>query len=141
MPFKDPEKKKAYQRGASKKHYEENKQDYLDRAAAARINIRRMWQTFKSTISCVWCGENRHHSMIDFHHVDPSSKRDVNRLVACGRIKAAMEEIKKCIPLCSNCHRYLHNDKAFENKVLAKVGDMKMFEGALRTVAPEIEDK
>jgi predicted HNH restriction endonuclease len=29
-------------------------------------------------------------------------------LVKNYRFAAAMEEIKKCIPLCSNCHRILH---------------------------------
>lgn len=140
MPFKDPEEKRAYQRVASKKHYENNKQAYIDRAAVVKRDIRTIWQTYKSTMSCIWCGENRHHSIIDFHHVITQGKKDVNRLIANGSLKQAMEEIKKCIPLCSNCHRYLHNDKAFENKVLAKVGDMKMFEGALRTVAPEVEN-
>lgn len=140
MPFKDPEEKRAYQRVASKKHYENNKQAYIDRAAVVKRDIRTIWQTYKSTMSCIWCGENRHHSIIDFHHVITQGKKDVNRLIANGSLKTAMEEIKKCIPLCANCHRYLHNDKAFENKVLAKVGDMKMFEGALRTVAPEVEN-
>jgi hypothetical protein len=140
MPFKDPEKKRAYQRVASKKHYEKNKQEYIDRAAAVKGNMRFVWQTYKSTMSCIWCGENRHHSIIDFHHVITEGKRDVNRLIANGSLKTAMEEIKKCIPLCASCHRYLHNDKAFENKVLSKVREMRVFEGALRTVAPEGED-
>jgi hypothetical protein len=141
MPFKDPEAKKAYQRVASKKHYEKNKQAYIARAAVAKGNVYTIWRTYKSTLSCVWCGENRHHTMLDFHHVITEGKNDVNRLVANGLLKRAMEEIKKCIPLCANCHRYLHNDKAFENKVLAKVKEMKMYEGALRTVAPEVEDE
>ncbi len=140
MPFKDPEKRRAAQKKASKKHYENNKRDYIDRAAETKRNIRTIWQTYKSTLSCVWCGENRHHSMLDFHHVITVGKKDVNRLIANGLLKQAMEEIKKCIPLCANCHRYTHNSKTFENKLLAKVKEMKMFEGALRTVAPEIED-
>lgn len=78
--------------------------------------------------------------MIDFHHVITEGKKDVNRLIACGLLKQAMAEIQKCIPICSNHHRRLHNDKSFENKVLAKVKEMKMYDGALRTVAPEVED-
>lgn len=138
MPLKDLEKRRTYQKKASKKHYENNKKAYVERSAVVKQNIRTIWQTYKSTMSCVWCGENRHHSMIDFHHVISEGKRDVNRLIANGSLKQAMEEIKKCIPLCACCHRYLHNDKAFENKVLAKVKEMKMFEGALRAV--EVKD-
>lgn len=140
MPIKDPEKKRTYQKVASKKHYEKNKQAYIDRAAIVKRDIRTIWQTYKSTMSCLWCKENRHHSIIDFHHVITEGKKDVNRLIANGSLKQAMEEIKKCIPLCASCHRYLHNDKSFENKVLTKVRDMKVFSGDLRTVAPEVED-
>lgn len=139
MPIKDPEKKRACQRKASKKHYENNKKAYVERSATVKQNIRTIWQTYKSTLSCVWCGENEHHSMIDFHHVISEGKRDVNRLIGNGSLKQAMEEIKKCIPICSNHHRHLHNSKAFENKVLAKVKEMKMFEGVLRTV--ELKDE
>jgi predicted HNH restriction endonuclease len=32
----------------------------------------------------------------------------VHFLVKNYRFAAAMEEVKKCIPLCSNCHRILH---------------------------------
>jgi transcription elongation factor Elf1 len=141
MPFKDPEKRRAAQKKASKKHYEKNKQDYIDRAAETKRNIRTIWQTYKSTLSCVWCGENEHHSMLDFHHVITTDKKDVNRLIACGLLKQAMAEIQKCIPICSNHHRHLHNSKAFENKVLAKVKEMKMYDGALRTVFPEGDDE
>jgi predicted HNH restriction endonuclease len=46
--------------------------------------------------------------IIDFHHVDRMDKQSVHHLVKNYRFAAAMEEIKKCIPLCSNCHRILH---------------------------------
>jgi predicted HNH restriction endonuclease len=41
--------------------------------------------------------------------VDRTDKQSVHHfLVKNYRFAAAMEEIKKCIPLCSNCHRILH---------------------------------
>jgi hypothetical protein len=46
--------------------------------------------------------------IIDFHHVDRTDKQSVHFLVKNYQFAAAMEEIKKCIPLCSNCHRILH---------------------------------
>jgi predicted HNH restriction endonuclease len=38
-----------------------------------------------------------------------------------------MDEIKKCICLCSNCHRVLHADPQFERKVYAKVEELGLF--------------
>jgi predicted HNH restriction endonuclease len=40
--------------------------------------------------------------------VDRTDKQSVHFLVKNYRFAAAMEEIKKCIPLCANCHRILH---------------------------------
>lgn len=61
------------------------------------------------------CGFS-HPAVIDFHHVvrDKTSKK-VNRLVANGGFKQAIEEATtKCVPLCSNCHRILHWDEQDE---------------------------
>jgi hypothetical protein len=47
--------------------------------------------------------------VIDFHHVNREKKeRDVSEWVRCASYKKFYEEIKKCILLCSNCHRKLH---------------------------------
>jgi predicted HNH restriction endonuclease len=45
----------------------------------------------------------------DFHHIDPSIKEEgIGTLINKGwkRLEA---ELKKCIVLCSNCHRIEHN--------------------------------
>jgi predicted HNH restriction endonuclease len=31
-----------------------------------------------------------------------------------------MEEVKKCIPLCANCHRLVHHDERQAEKALRK---------------------
>lgn len=108
MPFKDPEKKRAYQKVASKKHYEKNKQEYIDRAAVRKSIQRQTWESFKKTLSCVWCGYNKHPVCLDHHHVIRTDHKKVHRLIANGQIEKAFEEIKKCVVLCSNCHRYAH---------------------------------
>ena len=105
--IKNPKKQKEW----SKKHYEENKKDYIKRAANKKKQQRVEWEVFKSTLSCTQCGE-AHPATLDFHHVvkDPSNKK-VHRLIANGSIGRAMEEIKKCLVLCANCHRKHHYDE------------------------------
>jgi predicted HNH restriction endonuclease len=36
-----------------------------------------------------------------------------------------MEETKKCIPLCANCHRILHWEEAKQKKLLRKAKKAK----------------
>jgi hypothetical protein len=58
---------------------------------------------------CSHCGTTHPSGVIiDFHHVDRTDKQSVHFLVKNYQFAAAMEEIKKCIPLCANCHRILH---------------------------------
>ena len=57
---------------------------------------------------CVKCGYNKNLTCIEFHHLDPKNKGfDIGNLGNMGRtLKKAryIEEIKKCQPLCCNCH-------------------------------------
>ena len=55
---------------------------------------------------CTRCGESRPH-VIDAHHVNPKEKDFMVGTVKRG-IEITKEELKKCIPLCSNCHRDFH---------------------------------
>jgi hypothetical protein len=55
---------------------------------------------------CQKCGETRPHT-IDAHHINPKEKNFMVGTVMRG-IEITKEELKKCIPLCSNCHRDFH---------------------------------
>lgn len=55
---------------------------------------------------CVKCGENRPH-VIDAHHINPEEKSFMVGTTMRG-IKITQNELNKCIPLCSNCHRDFH---------------------------------
>ena len=67
-------------------------------------------QQLKSEHCCAKCGYNKCPEALEFHHVDPAQKETtVARLLANGYgLKKALEEIKKCIILCANCHREFH---------------------------------
>lgn len=56
---------------------------------------------------CLRCGYNKCLSALEFHHKDPS-KKDFGISDDSIKLKEAVEEIKKCILICSNCHRELH---------------------------------
>lgn len=57
---------------------------------------------------CQKCGYNRCLSALEFHHLDPT-KKDVDFSHVRRRAwKTVVEELKKCLLLCSNCHREEH---------------------------------
>ena len=66
----------------------------------------------KLTLKCAKCGYDKCVAALDFHHIDPNEKEDtVARLSVHSGVEKAFEEIKKCIPLCANCHREFHYEE------------------------------
>lgn len=63
----------------------------------------------KSQNKCAKCGESRGY-VLDYHHINPKNKTNtISRMTSNKyRLDKTMEEIKKCICLCSNCHREFH---------------------------------
>lgn len=109
MPYKDPAVRKAKSAEYSKKHYEANKSELIEKNRLRRIVRKNQWRAFKRTLKCAICSEN-HTAALDFHHIkrSPHNKK-VNKLVSDGQLRAAMEEIQKyCVVLCANCHRKGH---------------------------------
>jgi transposase len=54
---------------------------------------------------CVLCGYDRHPGALHFHHIDPTQKRyTLSRAGHTRRFAEALEEAKKCVLLCANCH-------------------------------------
>lgn len=85
-----------------KKVVNKNKQKY-------RKNLYFKINTIKKEKGCYFCNENEP-CCIDFHHINPKEKQDlISRLINSVAPRKLEKEIKKCIPVCSNCHRKLHN--------------------------------
>lgn len=60
---------------------------------------------------CSKCGYHQNMAALEFHHVNPSEKcfqLDARHL-SNTNMERIIEESKKCILLCSNCHREVHN--------------------------------
>lgn len=62
---------------------------------------------------CAICGGEFEDCCYDFHHINPLEK---NFAISSGNTNGARDwlrirdELKKCVLLCSNCHRLVHNN-------------------------------
>jgi hypothetical protein len=60
---------------------------------------------------CVRCGYKKYQGALDFHHLDPNEKdfnlSHLRRYSFDDRVK---KELDKCILVCANCHREVHNE-------------------------------
>lgn len=92
-----------------KKHYADNKQKYIDKAAAYTEKFKVWFTELKSKMSCKSCGENRWW-VLDFHHRNPAEKEEeLSTLIRKCSKKKIEAELAKCDVLCANCHRDLHH--------------------------------
>lgn len=57
---------------------------------------------------CTNCGYDKLFSALDLHHLDPDQKEYQVSAMKGYPISRVRDEIKKCVLLCSNCHRELH---------------------------------
>jgi hypothetical protein len=72
--------------------------------------IREEYLSYKKTLSCTHCGISDYR-VIDFHHLENKSFSLSHALSNGYSMDKIMEEIKKCIPLCANCHRIEHHNE------------------------------
>lgn len=94
-----------------RQHYQKNKKYYIDKARDRRDRLKEFLYTIKC--SCEKCGES-HPSCLDFHHKDSSQKEfSIGTFYKKVTNKKLLEEIAKCIVLCSNCHRKLHWEEKY----------------------------
>lgn len=89
-----------------RKHYEDNTDYYKEKAKTYRKKGREELNEFKSTLKCAICGESRWW-VLDFHHENPKEKEYTISSMVSAPLKLK-EELEKCIPVCSNCHRDIH---------------------------------
>lgn len=99
------EEMRAYRR----KWYALNKDHAKSKVLARKTVVREWFSALKAELKCARCDEN-HIAALDFHHNDQAQKdmcisEAVNR--GWGK-KRILEEIAKCVVLCSNCHRKHH---------------------------------
>lgn len=99
-------------RSSSKKYYANNKERYKEvsnkRRNEHRSLLREIANEAKSQ-GCVLCDESSL-CCLDFHHKDPSEKEGTISVMIASTTKKekVIDEISKCVVLCSNCHRKVH---------------------------------
>lgn len=97
------EKQKEWKR----ENYLQNKDVHREKQQKRRQDIRLLVESLKKP--CIICGESDI-ACIDYHHVDPTEKEfelgDVGKHKWSD--KRIINEINKCVCLCSNHHRTLH---------------------------------
>ena len=121
MPFKDPVKRAAMAKVYKARWYQKNKQLTQKRSRENKKVHKAKWDAFKASQVCSHCGVSHPSGVIiDFHHVIREGKQSVHKLIGNSRFAAAMEEVKKCIPLCANCHRILHWEEYQARKLKRK---------------------
>ena len=58
---------------------------------------------------CIRCGYDKCLKALEFHHIDPTQK-DFTISNDHFKLMDAMNEAKKCILICSNCHKEFHDN-------------------------------
>lgn len=90
-----------------KEHYNQNKEHYREKQQKRRQDIKILIENLKKP--CLICGE-KDVACIDYHHIDSTDKDfgigDASKHKWSDN--KIINEINKCVCLCSNHHRILH---------------------------------
>lgn len=86
---------------------------------------------------CCLCGYKKSNAALEFHHLDPKSKKYQLSSGNCHNIQEDIEEAKKCILVCSNCHREIH-EGLYQNEDLTKYQN---FDEEIEKLLLKTEDK
>ena len=85
------------------------KQAYAKRAVQQRLECKKIVDYIKAYCGCAHCTESDA-CCFDFHHLGNKDESISIIMVSKNRPKL-LREIKKCMVLCSNCHRKVHGKK------------------------------
>jgi hypothetical protein len=114
------EQQKQYQKDHMDKHNSYNRDYYFrtiekqhSRRKAYRVKNKQNWLILLKELgwtTCSNCGYDKCFAAIDFHHRNPDEKEiNIGNMFECPITEKRLNELKKCTPLCSNCHRELEN--------------------------------
>ena len=70
---------------------------------------------------CNLCGYDKNITALEFHHIDPRLKEyGIASMGTCHQLEKDLNEVKKCILVCANCHREIHNFMYSEEELYSK---------------------
>ncbi len=94
----DNERYKTDETRRNKLRQRANEQSKFNRAFIKR---------YKKILTCKNCNDNRWY-VLDFHH-HGEKKKNISQMASEGcSIETIKNEIRKCVPVCANCHREIH---------------------------------
>jgi hypothetical protein len=95
------------QKTQMRRHYEENKDKYADRARRRKDALMAVVERLKDR-PCADCGVRHPPWVMDFDHLDSSKKLGSPSRLArdFGNEDVVRAEAEKCDVVCSNCHRH-----------------------------------
>jgi len=86
----------------------ENRRNKIAERNKSRIEKhRKIVQRHKRICGCLVCGE-KEICVLDYHHLDPKIKEENIGNILTNSWETIKKEIRKCVVLCSNCHRKHH---------------------------------
>ena len=106
-PINKP-KDQYYRKEADKRYYQNNREKIYS-LKMDRIRKRKEMLVGKMGGKCSKCGYNKCIAALDFHHKGQDKEGDLSRMIKDYSEQKALKEIEKCILICANCHRELHN--------------------------------
>lgn len=71
---------------------------------------RKIISDYKASVGCAFCAEDDP-VCLEFHHLDPTAKEIGIAENMASSIDRIFDEIKKCVCICSNCHKKVHAGK------------------------------
>ena len=87
-----------------------DRREYMSKATSRRrLRLKKMLVDSKGG-KCQICGYSRCLVALDFHHIDESTKSfELSQRDLMRSWKKIQDEARKCLLVCSNCHREIHS--------------------------------
>ena len=102
MPHKDKEKGREWRCKWWASLSPERKREKQMKANERAEKVREFIANYKIEKGCTDCGYKKHHSALEFDHIN--GDKQINVCFAKS-INQAKKEIEKCEVVCANCHR------------------------------------
>ena len=103
--------RKPYDSKYAKTYKENNKDKIKQWSRSSYIKRKQRWEDFMKQHKCSKCGISDYR-VLQWHHLDPSTKTmTIGANARQGKWDDILEEVKKCICVCANCHFILHAEE------------------------------